>query len=200
MNVYILLDELRTLLLAPAAGWQKISEKEYSWNNIYIYYNIPLVFLSSYVSVINLDMQGMQGMQISLNPNQLFLSLFLGTLISVLLSAYFTAQLAPRFGAVSSFDKSVALLAFSYLPVYLSTLVGSWHQALQIISIAGMIFMVFLFWRGTDVLLKVPENKQTGFVIVTLILLFLTRLVVTSVFSAIFLVASGEVPDQAFPS
>ncbi len=197
MNVYNLLEELKTLLLAPLAGWQKISEKEYSWISIYIYYNIPLVFLSSYISVINSDTSGMQ---INLTPNQLFISLFLGTLISILLSAYFTAQLAPRFHAISSFDKSVALLAFSYLPVYLSSLVGSWHQALQIISFAGMIFMVFLFWKGTGVLLKVPENKQTGFVVVILILLFLTRLLVTSVFSAIFLFASGEVPSEAFPS
>ncbi len=188
---------MKTLLLTPQLGWQMISEKEYSWRNVYLYYNIPLVFLSSYISVINSDTSGMQ---INLTPNQLFFSLFLGTLISVLLVAYFTSQLAPRFQALSSFDQSVSLMAFSYLPVYLSSLIGSWHPALQIISFAGMIYMVFLFWKGTGVLLKVPDNKQTGFVVVVLILLFLTRLIVTSVFSAIFLFLSGDVPAEAFPS
>ncbi len=189
MDINELLRIVKTLLAKPSLGWIRIREAGYTWQQTMGYFLTPLLFLSS-LSVT--FFMGQQVQQEGITPNQLFFITFAGSAISIYLASYLIAALAPRFEGTSSFDLSISLVAFSYTPVYLASVVSSIHPFFQILNPIGLIYMIILFLRGMGVLLEVPERKKFGFMIISFILLFSIRVILSVVFAAMLGVFSPE--------
>jgi hypothetical protein len=125
------------------------------------------------------------------SPNQMFIATFLGSLIAIMATARMVAAMAPRFKANDSFDSHLSLLAFAYSPVYLASILSSLHEVLQILNLAAIIVTLLLYYKGTRVVTEVPPHKQMGFTIVSLIILFGMRLIITVIFVALM----GGIPS-----
>ncbi|MFW5663467.1 MAG: YIP1 family protein [bacterium] len=182
MDIYQLLATIRILLVQPDKGWHLIKEAGYSWQQILGYFLMPLVFASSLAMVF---FMGNQLQDTPLSPNQMFFITFAGSVVAILLSAWMIATMAPRFKGESSLDETIALIAFSYTPVYLASIIASLHEALQIFNLVAMVYMLFLFFKGTAVIIKVPAYKQLGFTITSVIILFAVRLLISLLLAGI---------------
>lgn len=176
MNFNELLKIQTQLFSQPDNAWILIKKSEFSWKQIYIYYLIPLVFLSSLATVY---FMGGIFENLGLTPNQSFFINFSGSLLGIFVSASLIARMAPRFKASPSFADSVALISFGYSPVYLASII-SIHEILQIINLFAIGFMVYIFLKGSGALMGVPSHKQVGFTIVCLIILFATRVIISA--------------------
>lgn len=182
MDINHLFLVVRTLLASPDAGWNMIKEAGYSWQQIFGYFLVPLIFASSLAMIF---FMGAQLQETLLSPNQMFFITFAGSAGAILLSAWMIAAMAPKFNGVSSLNETVALIAFSYTPVYLGSVISSLHPALQIINLAAMVYMLFLFFKGTASIIRVPAHKQMGFTITSIIILFAVRLIISVVLATL---------------
>lgn len=193
MDLKVFIQIVSSIVRTPFAGFAALKQANFTWQQLLFYINIPLVFLSAWVATINFEMFG----QFPVTPTQLLFTLLGGTLLAMITASYIMKSLAPRFGAPQTdFNSAYSLMTFSYLPVFAISLIAAWHPALQILSIFALAYMVFLFFTGTKFLITgIPEKNITGFVIITLILLFLARVVFSSFFAAIFMIVSGNLPE-----
>lgn len=176
------------LFSSQEKAWLEIKEMNYNWKQIMFYYLFPLLFLSS---ISNIFFMGDQLSALGFTPNQMFLATFLGSLIAILSTAWMVAAMAPRFKASDSFDNHLALLAFAYSPVYLASILSSLHEVLQILNLAAVVITLLLYYKGTRIVTEVPPHKQMGFTIVSLIILFGMRLIITVIFVALM----GGIPN-----
>lgn len=160
----------------------------YTWKQVIFYYLFPLLFLSS---ISNVFFMGEQLSMLGFTPNQMFIVTFLGSLVAIIATAWMVAAMAPRFEASDSYDHHIALLAFAYSPVYIASVLSSFHEVLQILNLAAVIITLLLYFKGTGIITKVPAHKQMGFTIVSLIILFGMRLIIT----IIFVLMLGGIPN-----
>ena len=172
--------------------WQMIADSDFSWRDVLVYFTIPLFFIISFAGILTFEPNENF---FHLPANWLFFVNFSGAVAGIFIASYLVAAMAPRFKAVSSFPKTFALISFSYLPVLFASLISTVHEILQIINFIGLIYMVFLFWRGTGIVLGVPSYKQAGFSIIALLILFAARVVCASFFAAIALTITGGITD-----
>jgi hypothetical protein len=188
LNIKDLLKIQSQLFTQPDNAWMLIKQSEFTWKQIFINYLIPLVFLSSLASVF---FMGDMFEKLGLTPNQVFFINFSGTVSGVLVSARLISRMAPRFNASVSFSDSVAWISFGYSPVYLTFIISSLHDILQILNLIAIGFMIYIFLKGSGVLMGTPPQKQIGFTIICLIILFATRIILSAFIAA--LVGVGNV-------
>jgi hypothetical protein len=182
VNPLDLLNIIKGLFLNPEQQWNKLKEQGFSWQQVYFYYAIPMVFLSAYAILFNTSNQVQV---LGMTPVWLFFINISGSLISIALSAYLITKMAPRFLSHSSFDTTVTLISFAYTPVFIANIISALHSSLALLNFVGIFYMVILFFKGTAILLNTPAHKLSGFSIINLILLFAVRLVVTSFIAAL---------------
>lgn len=192
MNVNELLGILKMLFSSPLKAWSFVLERDYPWRDLLIYLTIPLFFFSSFAGIFS-DMPEFN--QIKLPPNWIFLVIFLGSIIAIFLSSWMISAMAPRFTGERSFDKTFALISLSYTPVLFGSIISSIHEVLQFINFVALVYMIFLFWRGAAILLRIPSIKQTGFALVSLLILFASRVVISAFLASVALFLTGNVDD-----
>ncbi len=192
LNFAELIQIIKGLFTASGKTWVFISEKNYPWRDVLIYFTIPMFFLSSYAGIFNVSPELEH---FNLPPNWMFLVIFTGTVLAIFLSSWMITAMTPRFNGEKSFDKVFSLISFSYTPVLFASLISSLHTVLQFMNFVGLVYMVFLLWRGTGLVLGIPAHKQTGYSLISLLILFASRVVISAFLASLALVLTGNAQD-----
>lgn len=188
-----LIQMIGILLRQPDAGWKMIRDKAFTWQQVYFYYAIPFVALSSLSYYFYM---APEALKLGLSPNLMFVSNVLSRLGAIALGALVIQKLSPRYQAKSDFHRLTALITFAYTPVFLSSLIVILHPALTFVGLVGLVYMVFLFWKGVVALVDVPPHKAMGFTIICLLIVFGATLILAGTISAIILTILGaELPS-----
>jgi hypothetical protein len=187
VNPLDLLNTIKGLFINPEKQWNYLKQRSFSWQQVYFYYAIPMVFLSAYAILFT---SSKQVQVLGLSPVWLFFINISGSLISIALSAYLISKMAPRFLSLSSFDSTVMLISFAYTPVFIANILSAIHSSLALLNFVGIFYMVYLFFKGTTIVLDTPAYKLSGFSIINLILLFAVRLVITSLIAAMVIAST----------
>jgi len=180
------------LFSSPLKAWSFVVERDYHWRDVLVYFTIPLFFLSSFAGIFG---NTPEFNQINLPPNLMFSVIFLGSVSALFLGSFMISSMAPRFKGEKCYNKTFVLISFSYTPVLFGSIISSIHEVLQIVNFLALVYMIFLFWRGTAILLRIPSYKQTGFVLVSLLILFASRVVISAFLASIALYFTGNVDD-----
>jgi hypothetical protein len=176
-----LLNLIKGIILNPDTEWKIIKTFDYSWKQVYFYFTIPMVFLSAFATLF---FAGQEIKIFDLTPNLIFIINVTGSLGSIALGAYLIARMSPRFESRATFSSAVALVSFSYTPVFLANIIASFHPVFAVFNFIGIFYMVIVFWKGLSILFETPAYKLMGFTIVNLIILFATRLVITTIIAS----------------
>ena len=192
MNFTELIQIIKGLFSASGKTWVFIAERNYPWRDVLIYFTIPVFFLSSYVGIFNVSPE-ME--YLNLPPTWMFLVIFTGTVLAIFMSSWMIAAMTARFNGEKSFDKTFSLISFSYTPVLFASLISSLHSVLQFMNFMGLVYMIFLFWRGTGFVLGIPSHKQTGYSLISLLILFASRVVLSALIASIALLLTGNAED-----
>jgi hypothetical protein len=180
LNIHEILNLQKQLFSHPDKAWERIKTAGFHWKSLFWYYVIPLVFLSTtavaFFTLRHLDIA-------FFSINQVFFFTFSGSLAAIYVSGHLISMLAPRFSGAITLNESISLISFGYSPVFLASVISSLHEFLQVINIAAAVFMVFLFYKGINRMAHVPAHKQLGFTIVCMMVLFITRLLLSGIFA-----------------
>jgi hypothetical protein len=180
LNITEILNLQKQLFSNTDKAWENIKQASFSWKSLYWYYVIPLVFLSTiavaFFTIRHLDIE-------FFSINQVFFFTFSGSIAAIYVSGHLLSSIAPRFNGALTLDESISYISFGYSPVFLASIISSMHEILQIVNIAAAVFMVFVFYKGTGRMVNIPAQQQLGFTIVSLMILFITRLMLSAVFA-----------------
>lgn len=176
------------LFTQPDKAWLEIKKNKYSSRQVFTYYLVPLLFISSLASAF---FMGRQFEELGFDWNQILLITFVGSLTAIYISGHLLTALAPRFTGSGTFDESISLIAFAYSPVFIASVLSSVHETLQIINVVSIIYMLFIFFKGIPVMMNIPIHKQLGFTIISVMILFLTRLMISAFLAAIMAVMNA---------
>ncbi|MBS4013729.1 MAG: hypothetical protein KGZ97_08215 [Bacteroidetes bacterium] len=172
------------VILSPSVSWIKAKEFGYNWKNLFIFLAFPLIFLSSIAKVTSVPEESIYSI---FSQNFLFIHDTITYSLALLLASYMIKLLAPKFSSSNSFNEIYSLFVISYTPFFLSTLIAAIHPSLSIITLVGLVFMVFLFWKGIGIMLETPDNRKTGFGVLCMLILF-GAIVITGLFVAVIMV------------
>ena len=92
-------------------------------------------------------------------------------LLQYFTSVFFTNELIKTFGGEKDIDISRNLVAYSLTPFLLVSIVTGLIPFLYIMGILGF-YGFYIFWVGVKELLVFPENKQSSYTLITVLVNF----------------------------
>ncbi len=177
----------------PTAAFNALSDNSFSAKSFFIFYGVPLIMVGSLgrtviglrrYEAIKEGLHIMLGIPLAL---LLFVVNMVAYSIAMVLGAQLIFKLAPRFGSTPSFDTILLLVVLAYTPFLIAQPIAAWVEYGQAISIAGLLYTVYLFSLGVSALASVPQKHIAGFTLISFFILFGTFYIITLISSGMFI-------------
>ncbi len=188
MNI---VERAKKIILQPKNEWIVIQEENSDVSQIVISYLLPLALIPAVASFIGYGFIGIDlplvghVQSVSWGIKQAAVSL-ITTVGGALLTAFIIDALAPNFGAVKNFNKAVQLVVYAYTPAMVAGILLILPSLSIIAALAG-IYGLYLLYLGIVPLMKAPQDKATGYFIVSLIVTILVFAILSSVLGTIII-------------
>ncbi len=164
-----IVNNSKQLLLNPKQFWMARSEKPDSVVRLFVSYFLPLltvvaaaVFLGEFLKNTPFYLG------IALLKSARIIVLFL---LQYFIAVFFTNELIKTFGGTKNKVVSQNLVVYSLTPFFLVSMVTGLIPFLYVIGILGF-YSFYIFWVGVKELLTFPENKQSSYTIITIVVNF----------------------------
>jgi hypothetical protein len=118
------------------------------------------------------------------------LRVLVAAIVGVFVSALVIDTLAPSFGSEKNMGRSVQLVAYSYTPFWVASLLAI-YPPLAIVALVAGIYGLYLLYIGMPKLKKTPSDKQAGYFVVSLVTIIVINFVIGLIMSRIVLSAMG---------
>ncbi len=92
-------------------------------------------------------------------------------LLQYFIAVFFSNELIKTFGSEKNIDISRNLVAYSLTPFLLVSIVTGLIPFFYVMGILGL-YSFYIFWVGVKELLVFPENKQSSYTIITIVVTF----------------------------
>ena len=196
MNFNYFINRSKDILINPENEWPKINTEN---KNIYFYSNnilIPFSILLALASVIgsvifdhNNFGTGINYIYLSFLAVKTFLLFFLGSYASI----YILNELLPNFNNTKDINKASSIVINTLIAYYTTSLFSYLLPQLSILFTVLAFYTVYIFCVGVRISLKIPREKQIGFIIISsliiILIFFFLRLILGSL---LLLITSSE--------
>ncbi len=185
MDIAKFVEKVQNVIFKPEETFKNLSEEKEEFLELFVSYFLPLAGLSVIGYFIS-------GMRFSASHGVAFLILYaIFYSANYFVSSYVSQFLSKNFGGSPELESSAKLIAYSSTPslfagffVFIPILGG-------LISLAGLVYSVYLFYLGAIEFLKIPKEKVIGFIVVFVIVELIALGIVYTIISAIILGAIG---------
>jgi hypothetical protein len=105
--------------------------------------------------------------------------------------------LAENFGSQKNFDKAFSLVAFAYTPAFIG---GIFHIHYSISFLAGLasLYSLFLLYWGLTPMMKTPDDKRTGYFVVSLLVMIAAFVILSLVLASLIIGSAYSVRGLRF--
>jgi len=110
--------------------------------------------------------------------------------LAVFLTAFVIDALAPSFGSAKSFGSAVQLVAYAMTPVWVAGIFNIIPTIGWLGSLIGL-YGLYLLYLGIVPMMKTPEDKRVGYLIVSIIILIVVYFVIAAILTAILFAIFG---------
>jgi len=183
-----LIDRVKNILITPQKEWDVINNEPPNTAGIITGYVLPLAGAAAVAAFIGYALVGVnflgfriKGMDWGLYQG---LTVLIGALCSVFISAFVIDALAPSFGSEKNMGKSIQLVAYSYTPGWVGGLLAILPALGLVGSLAGL-YGLYLLYIGLPKLKKTPEDKRVGYYVVSLITIIVVFIVIGLILKAV---------------
>jgi uncharacterized Zn finger protein (UPF0148 family) len=112
------------------------------------------------------------------------LSSFIGGFISIYLTAYVVNILATSFDSVKDFGRSLQLVVYSMTPFWVAGILYLIPGFQPVIFLIG-IYAIALMYKGMPIVMRTPQHKAAGYLIVSIIVLIVIQVIVVLILGVI---------------
>ncbi len=193
MDFKFLWSRVFNILFHPAEEWNRVVAENSTKKAMIKSYGLPLIVITSLASLIG---NALFSYYFSVSIVYVIVSaiiVFIVSLFAIYLSALIVNELAPSFDAKKNIDRSFQLVIYSFTPYFLVSTIAFLVPPLRFIGFFGL-YGIVLFWKGATIILKTPEDKKAGFVVVSsLVILGIIAFlyVILGILSSSFFIGKG---------
>lgn len=161
MNI---IERVKNILITPKTEWEVIKVENTNLQVLFVSYVLPLSLLAAAgVFFHGLIFPGVLGLKFFIVSA---IITFVANAVSFFLSSYIINALAGSFNSEKAINKSAQLVAYSSTPSYIASLLSFVPGIGTLISIAGMIYGIYLMYLGIGPLKKTSEEQKVAYMVV----------------------------------
>jgi len=182
-----LIDRAKNIITSPKTEWDVVTNEEPNIQQIIVSYVVPLALISALASFVGYGLVGASiwGASLTWGIVQAIIVIFSAVLV-VFIAAFVIDALAPSFGSQKNMGRAVQLIAYSMTPSWIGGIFNI-YPPLGILGFIFGLYGLYLFYLGFTPLMKTPEDKKVGYIIVSIVVLIVVYIVLGVILSAIFL-------------
>jgi hypothetical protein len=184
-----LVDRAKNMIVTPKTEWNAVAAEEANLQQVLISYVLPLALIPTIAVIIGWGVIGIFGFTSFTYGIAMGLVQLINAFLSVLIAGFVIDALAPSFGSEKSMGRAVQLVAYSMTPVWIFGILNVIPSIGWLGSLLGL-YGLYIMYLGLTPLMKTPEDKKVGYLIVSIIILmvvyFVIALILTSILLAIF--------------
>lgn len=184
-----IIGRVQRLLLKPKEEWPAIDAEPMTVQGILTGWVAPLAAIGPIASLIQQQVFPVRIFGVAYRPP------LIGSIVSAVLMwvlvigmvyvwSLIIDALAPSFGGTKNSISALKVAAFSATAGWICGIFGI-LPFLGLLAILGAIYNIYLLWVGGPLLMKVPQDKAPGFVIVSIIVGIVANIIAASVAFAI---------------
>jgi len=179
-----LIDRAKNIMLSPKTEWEAVSNEEPNVQQILISYVLPLALIPAVAILIGWGVIGMWGFTSFNYGIAVALVQLLNAFIAVLVTSFVIDALAPSFGSEKNYGRALQLVAYSMTPVWVAGIFNIIPTIGWLGSLIGL-YGLYLLYLGIVPMMKTPEDKRVGYLIVSIIILLVVYFVIAAILTAI---------------
>lgn len=160
--------EVKQLILKPKDFWQEKKNSDGDRTSIFAYLLPFLLVLALVVFVGEFFKRTDFFIEYPLLKAVREILLFV---LAYIIGVYFTNELIKTFGGEKDIQTARKLVAYSLTPLLLVSMITGLFPFLYVVDILGM-YSFYLFWLGAKELVKLPENKEHSYILITIVVNF----------------------------
>ncbi len=181
-----LVDRAKNIILKPKEEWTLIDQEDTSIATLAATYLFPLALIPAIAAFIGYGVIGVAffGPIPSWGLKMAIIS-FISTILGTYISAFVIDMLAPNFGSVKDFRKSMQLVVYAFTPVMLAGAFSA-IPALGILGIVGL-YGLYLLYIGIKPMMKTPDDKVTVYFVVSLLVIIAVYVIISAILTVILI-------------
>ncbi len=182
-----IVERAKNILLKPASEWEVIADEPATPVGLLTGYALPLAAIAAVIGIISAVLFGaalasmLGGAVGAISTVSALITGAVGFVLGlglVFAMGYIVSALAPSFGGVADPVQGAKLIIYSGTAVWVAGFLAIIPVLGSIVGIAGLCYACYLIAIGVRPLLKIPQDKTAGMVVVTLLIYFVGAVVV----------------------
>lgn len=177
MNV---VDRAKNILIQPRTEWHVIEAEPSDPKALYLNYLAILAAVPAVASFLNsLLFAGPFGTRMGVGTAlAAALTQYILSLVMVLGVAFIADVLAPSFDGQKDFNRALKLTGYSVTAAWIAGVFVIIPGVGWLIMLIGTLYSLYLFFLGTQVMMRVPEQKAIGYTVVVIVVAIILSFVI----------------------
>ena len=185
-----IINRVKNVLVSPKSEWPVIEAENTPHMKVCTNYVVILALIPAIAAFIGYGLIGYRVLgvhfgSISWGIRQAIM-LYVSMVGSVYLTAFVIDLLASTFNAKKDFNRAFSLVAYAFTPMFVGGVFYILHSLSWLASLCG-IYSLYLLYIGLKPMMKVPDEKQTVYFMVSLIVMLAAYFILVAVLTAILL-------------
>jgi hypothetical protein len=185
-----LVERAKNIIVTPKTEWDAVSAEEPNIQQILLGYVLPLALIPTIAVIIGWGMIGIFGFTSFTYGIAMGLVQLINAFLSVLVAGFVIDLLAPSFGSQKNMGRAVQLVAYSMTPIWIAGILNILPTIGWLAGLIGL-YGLYLMYLGLAPLMKTPEDKKVGYLVVSIIILIVVYFVIAAILTAILMAVFG---------
>jgi len=185
-----LVERAKNIIVTPKTEWDAVAAEEPNIQQILLGYVLPLALIPTIAVIIGWGTIGIFGFTSFTYGIAMGLVQLINAFLSVLISGFVIDALAPSFGSTKNMGRAVQLVAYSMTPIWIAGILNIFPSIGWLAGLLGL-YGLFLMYLGLAPLMKTPEDKKVGYLVVSIIILIVVYFVIAAILTAILMAVFG---------
>lgn len=185
-----LVERAKNIIITPKTEWDAVSAEEPNIQQILLGYVLPLALIPTIAVIIGWGVIGIFGFRSFTYGIAMGLVQLINAFLSVLVAGFVIDLLATSFGSQKNMGRAVQLVAYSMTPIWIAGILNILPSIGWLAGLIGL-YGLYLMYLGLTPLMKTPEDKKVGYLVVSIIILIVVYFVIAAILTAILMAVFG---------
>jgi hypothetical protein len=190
-----MINRIKNILFTPKTEWPVIAGENKPHATVATTWVLLLALIPAVAALIGYGVVGQTVLGVKIGGTigyglRYAILQYVSMVIGIYVVALVIDLLAGSFGARKNFNQAFSLVAYAYTP----TLVGGIFYILPSLSVLASlcgIYSLVLLYMGLKPMMQVPAEKQTGYFIVSLLVMILAMVVLSMILAPLIVGAAA---------
>lgn len=175
-----LVDRVKNILIQPNTEWVIIESESTDPKTLYLNYVAIVAVIPAAANFLSFVLfAGPFGTRVGVGTAlAAAVTQYVLSLVMVLVVAFIADLLAPSFDGRKNFNQALKLTGYSLTAAWIAGVFVIIPGVGWLIVLIGTLYTLYLFFLGTQVMMKVPEQKAIGYTVVVVVVAIIVSFVI----------------------